>query len=450
MGLQQPIERHTLSWRSHRQLVPSKRRINPPWILVPSRHFLTVLSEHLGQRRDIEAARVRDGLIPRRRSYPELSNSPCKRVQKGTIARPEAIDPGGRLNIFRIFQRWLKELDGNARARKAVRGQRSAWGNPSSAEASSTLEKPVSTDIREAMRPSERGTSTTAVKALKWVNYEETAVVAGRNIGGMVYLGPDQSRGGFSATWRPTIVPTLPVAASGPDISRDSMPYWPGYSEITPNARAAYLDWLATGRSDRRYGVGHVFLYFYGLERRFFIALPDSHERRLIINEVDRLLQIYGDNRPVRRYFEVFLDTARASLAPDEDLKPRFWTAGYELPLGLRVALGCRASDDLTLDADWALNWYCAHPDYALKTAASRAYPEFQALFRILFAERYPVGMKIPLPKRTLRAQYQAASLEFEVGLEEYIGAVPDIPRITQPLNAAITLVEEATDSLDK
>ena len=120
------------------------------------------------------------------------------------------------------------------------------------------------------------------------------------------------------------------------------------------------------------------------------------------------------------------------------------------MPLGLRVALGRRAVEGLPLNADWALSWYCAHPDYALRTAASRAFPEFQALFSVLFAERYPAGMKIPLPKRTLRAQYQSASSEFEVGLEEYIGAVPDISRITQPLNAARTLVEEATDSLDK
>ena len=300
------------------------------------------------------------------------------------------------------------------------------------------------------MRPTQEATSTTTVTTLKWVNYEQSAVVAGRNIGGMVYLGPDLRQGALSATWKPTIVPTLPVAASGPDITGDGMPYWPSYSEIGPNSRAAYLDWLATGRSDRRYGVGHVFLYFYGLERRFFIDSSGPHERRIIIDEVDRLLQIYGDHRSVRRYFESFLDAAKVSLASDEELKPRFWTAGYELPLGLRVALGRRAGDGLPLNADWALSWYCAHPDYALRTAASRAFPEFQAIFRILFAERYPAGMKIPLPKRTLRAQYQSASSDFEVGLEEHIGAVPDISRITQPLNAARNLVEEATDSLDK
>ena len=354
------------------------------------------------------------------------------------------------MNIFRIFQRWLNELSGNARAGRAVRQQRRTRGSPPSAAPSSTLQKPVSTGTREVIRSYQEQTRTPAVTALKWVDYEEKAVVAGRNIGGMVYLGPDPRRGGLSAASRPTIVPTLPVAASGPDISGDGMPYWPGYSDISPSARAAYLDWLATGRSDRRYGVGHVFLYFYGLERRFFIDSPGPHERCIIIDEVDRLLQIYGDHRSVRRYFESFLDAARASLATDDELKPRLWTAGYELPLGLRVALGRRAGDGLPLNADWALSWYCAHPDYALRTAASRAFPEFRALFGILFAERYPAGMKMPLPKRTLRAQYQSASSEFEVGLEENIGAVPDISRITQPLNAARALVEEATNALDK
>ena len=355
------------------------------------------------------------------------------------------------MNIFRILQQWLNGLSGDARAGRDVRQRKRARDNPSSAAASSTLERPTSAGKREGMLPTQGATSTTAVTTLRWVNYEQSAVVAGRNIGGMVYLGPDRRQGALSATWKPTILPTLPVAASGPDITGDGMPYWPSYSEIGPNSRAAYLDWLATGRSDRRYGVGHVFLYFYGLERRFFIDSPDLYERRLIINEVDRLLQIYGDHRSVRRYFESFVDAARACLASDEELETKFWTtAGYELPLGLRVALGRMAADGLPMDADWALSWYCAHPDYALRTAASRAFSEFRALFRILFAERHPAGMKIPLPKRTLRAQYRAASSEFEVGLEEYIGAVPDISRITQPLNAARNLVEEATDSLDK
>ena len=274
--------------------------------------------------------------------------------------------------------------------------------------------------------------------------------MAGRNIGGMIYLGPEPRRGYAQTLARPVIVPNLAVAPSGADIPGDGMPYWPSYLEITPNARAAYLDWLASGRSDRRYGAGHVFLYFYGLERRFFIDSPDVHESRLIIDEVERLLQIYGDNRSVRHYFETFLDAAKVSMASHLDLKPTYSSTGYELPLGLRVAIGRRAANGQTLDADWALSWYSAHPEYPFRTAASRASSEFRALFRIIFAERYPSGMKMPVPKRTLRAQYRAASSEFDIGLDEYIGTVPDISRITQPLNEARTLIEEATDALDK
>ena len=274
--------------------------------------------------------------------------------------------------------------------------------------------------------------------------------MAGRDVGGMIYLGPHPSGGLSHRLSRPVIVPTLPVAPSGPDVSGNSMPYWPGYFDISPQARAAYLDWLASGRSDRRYGVGHVFLYFYGLERRFFIDSPESNERRMIIGEVERLVDVYGDNRSVHHYLEAFLDAANASMGADQELKPTYSTSGYELPLGLRVAIGRRAGSGQTLDADWALSWYYAHPDYTFRTAASRASSEFQALFRVLFAERYPSGLKIPLPKRTLRAEYRAASSEFEIGLDERIGTVPDISRISQPLNATRTLVEEATDALDK
>ena len=180
--------------------------------------------------------------------------------------------PWGQIEYFPNISAMAKRTGWQCQGRESRSGTEKGGGNPSSPAASSTLEKPASTGIREVIGDSQEYASTSAVTALKWVNYEETAVVAGRNIGGMVYLGPDQRRGGLSATWRPTIVPTLPVAASVPDISGDSMTYWPGYSEISPSARAAYLDWLATGRSDRRYGVGHVFLYFYGLERRFLLT----------------------------------------------------------------------------------------------------------------------------------------------------------------------------------
>ena len=351
------------------------------------------------------------------------------------------------LNIFRRIQQWFREYDNIAKASGTQRGQQGSVGikQPTKRGGASA---PVA--FPKVLKSSTSNSAAIPANSVRWVSHGETPVVAGRNIGGMIYLGTHQSVGGFHRGDSPFILPTLPVAGSRPNVSGDGMPYWPVYSDITPNDRAAYLDWLATGRSDTRYGVGYVFLYFYGLERRFFVDSPDLQERLQIICEVDRLLQIYGENRSVRRYFEVFLDAARMSLGSDGELEPRYSTAAYELPMGLRVAIGRKAGEGQSLDADWLLSWYFAHPDYTLRTAASRAFPEFHALFRELFSEQYPSGLKIPLPKRALRLQYHAASAEFAIDLEEYIGAVPDISRLTQPLNVARALVDDATDALDK
>jgi len=73
----------------------------------------------------------------------------------------------------------------------------------------------------------------------------------------------------------------------------DDLPYYPNYSQITPAARGAYLQWLATARDNPSTEIGLVFLYFYGLEYRLFqqSAIVDRNE---ILDEVERLLRIYG------------------------------------------------------------------------------------------------------------------------------------------------------------
>ena len=102
------------------------------------------------------------------------------------------------------------------------------------------------------------------------------------------------------------------------------------------------------------------------------------------------------------------------------------------------------------LRADWLLAWYSAHPEYSFRTPARRAQPEFRELFRLLFNEQYPNGLKVRASKRVLNAQYRASSGEFEVDLRRYIGDIPDISRLSQPLNAARKIVDEATRALDR
>ena len=266
----------------------------------------------------------------------------------------------------------------------------------------------------------------------------------------MIYLGSEPHRDSWKREGRAFIDPSLPVAKNGSDFSGESMPYWPSYEDISPQARATYLDWLAGGRSDKRVGPGYVFLHFYGIERRFFIDAPTREEKHLLVAEVRRLLDIYGDNHSVQGYLGVFLDAARIALEPAGDAEPLFEKSGYELPLGLRVAIGRMAKERQPLSADWLLGWYVAHPETRLRTPATRAFPEFRALFTLLFDDRFPEGLKIRTPKRIIPARYAAASGGFEVDLKRFLGDIPDISGTSKPLAVAGQLVAEVTGALEK
>ena len=288
---------------------------------------------------------------------------------------------------------------------------------------------------------------TTPRSAVRWIKPGGTSTVAGRKIGGMLYLG---SKDRWKREGGAVIDPGLPVAKNGIDYSGDGMPYWPSYRDINPRERATYLDWLAGGRSDKRIGPGYIFLYFYGLERRFFVDAPADEEKRVLVAETRRLLDIYGDNHSVRRYLGTFLDAAHIVLEPAGGIEPRFEKISYELPLSLRTAIGRMAKEGQPLSAAWLLGWYLAHPETQLRTPATRAFPEFKGLFALLFDDRYPQGLKIRTPKRILRARYTAASGAFEVDLNRFLGEIPDISSLSKPLNVAKILVEEATDALGK
>lgn len=284
--------------------------------------------------------------------------------------------------------------------------------------------------------------------SIRWIEPSGEATVAGRKVGGMIYLGSNPHEEEWGGD--PFIDPSLSVANAGGDVPGEHLSYWPRYCDLNPRQRASYLDWLAGGRLGRKYGVGYVFLYFYGLERRFFIDSPAENERRQLVAEVERLLNIYGEHNSVRRYLGNFLEVASIVLTSAGDAEPQFDLSRYELPLTTRVAIGRMVKAEQPLSADWLLSWFVGHSRHSLRTAAKRAFPEFQALFKLLFDERFPKGMKMRVPKRLLHDSYSSASGVFGFKLDQFIGDVPDISSISKPLNDANKIVEAATDELDK
>lgn len=299
-----------------------------------------------------------------------------------------------------------------------------------------------------------KATKRKATRRTGWVSSTENVVVGGREIGGMVYVGtpPRLNDYGYHDKCRAYIDPSLSVSRKGTDKSGSAMPYWPGYSEIPSQCRATYLDWLASGRSDPSYDPGYMFLYFYGLERRFIVDQTTDEERREILQEVRRLIDVYPENGSVQRYLGEFIQLAQISLNDAALHEPVFDYRGWELPLSLKMAIGARVGRGERLRADWVLSWLLCHPERRLRTPATRCADKFHALFRVRFDERFPDGLKVTKPRKLLKATYQAASSEFEGQLEPMMNGarVPDISGVRKPVEIAQEIADEVMDDLDK
>lgn len=287
-----------------------------------------------------------------------------------------------------------------------------------------------------------------------WVPNGQTVSVCGREIGGMVYVGtpPTMNRYGYGEKCRAYIDPSLPVARDGNDKDGQGMSYWPGYSSIPPESRATYLDWLAGGATDGSYNPGYMFLYFYGLERRFFVDDPSIEEKRELLLEARRLAQLYADNHSAQRYLGEFIEFAIVSTTEIGSIAPIFDNPGWDLPFSVKLAVGARLQRGETLDADWVLSWLLCHPERNLRTSAKRCRDEFLALFRLRFEQRFPAGMQVNKPRKSLQTRYQAASREFEGTVNPSIDGkpVPDISGLRKPIEIAQEVADEVMDDLDK
>ncbi|TAJ53887.1 MAG: hypothetical protein EPO54_01920 [Brevundimonas sp.] len=265
--------------------------------------------------------------------------------------------------------------------------------------------------------------------------------------GGMFYAG----HAGASAEWlneRSLADPSLQVSLSGADPLGSSLPYWPSYRDITPNARRSYLDWLAGGRVDP-VGIGYIFLFFYGLERRLFVDKA-FEEAESIIAEVARLRAAYGDNYSFDGYARRFLEAAelvRSGVVERPTLSPRMGNGEFEIPLPARRYLGARLAEQIPFDADDCLVWALCLPDTYLRTPGSRCFEELAVLWRLRFERRHPERLKVRAPKRRLTGQYRSASNAFELTLD--LGDLPDIGAVAAPLSGLRDLLSECQTDLE-
>jgi tellurite resistance protein len=337
------------------------------------------------------------------------------------------------------------------------------WVQTDAGRAAASAQEPVSVYSDTPVQRRNRVPAAPAgYGAATWIPPGHSVTVAGFSIpGGMVYVGTSL----LNPSGRPDpalIDPSKKVAAQGDYTARHLMGYWPSYSEISPEARHAYLQWLAGGREDPLADIGYVFLFLYGLERRAIVdgsgegdaAKTAEADNPAIAEEVRRLLTIYGErNGSFRRYANDFLTVVDLASFTDKLYSkpvPTF-TGGNELPLYLRLALGQCAVDKVPVPAALALAWVRMDPNIYLRTPATRCPEQFERLFQQKYAEMLKGGLLLTKNKTKLKFVYRAAS----AGLHEYgeikltFGETPDVAVLTGPVKKLQEVAEAATTELD-
>jgi len=287
-----------------------------------------------------------------------------------------------------------------------------------------------------------------------WIPADESTSVAGRDIGGMVYIGK-RFDGDFGKNSDSVIDPTLPVNQFTNHLqfgfSLGRIPW--RYCCMDPFKRAVYLEWLARGRSDQRFDDSYICLYLFGLERRFFLDSPSQKERQLILSEAERLLKTYR-GKYQNKYTEArlirFIQTALPITHTDNEIKSRFHNlrVGGKPSLDLSVAIKKFLDTNGSLNAEWNLVLYAMQPKNKFPAGTSRVFPEFKALFKHFFDQRFPNGLSIPMTNALIHPIYEAKEQRFSVDLSRYFGKVPDLTSIYELNEEVSKMVDQASEEL--
>ena len=247
----------------------------------------------------------------------------------------------------------------------------------------------------------------------RWVPAGESISVGPyRFDSGMVYF----TDGSSSLEEASLINARLPAGrpARGPEAE---LGYWSDYARITPNQRAAYLEWLANGRRDADPSVrnfGYLFLFFYGVERRLLV---DRGVESGAVRAIADLMQLYapfGKSCSLPSYTCQLLHFWGSGLGAEPYAK--FWPWVLDLP-SRHIA-----EDDLTLilanlfetrrnlPVEIAYEIATRHELAKRSTVLKRVPEEFLRLFQTRYNETYPDGLVLRRAKRDLRLEYRPAS----------------------------------------
>ncbi|WP_245841558.1 TerB N-terminal domain-containing protein [Paraburkholderia ribeironis] len=292
---------------------------------------------------------------------------------------------------------------------------------------------------------------------VRWVAAGESVDVGGTTItGGLFYIGVPKRGEANRGADACVVNPKATLARTTCDRSAGPNDYWLSYSTFSAEQRCAYVQWLASARSDPKLHRSFAMFYLYGLERRVLVdgmeGKVPKHEFETIAAELRRLRETYPEvlgSAYVDGMLEFISVHLTQPLRQYEQAPPPL-TNSFELPLSVRVAFGQAAIDRKPVPVEWALAWVFGDGMINKRTPAYRCGKEFKQLFERRYRERFRDGMKLSANKTKLKAPVSAAfSALHSVVYPEYITSLPDISAVSGPRKQLQELVFECTEALD-
>lgn len=225
------------------------------------------------------------------------------------------------------------------------------------------------------------------------------------------------------------------------------------YSALSPRQRFGYLQWLSQGREEPDCELWCVLLFLYGLERRLFIDGPRGRvtpeERKSIVLEVLRLLQIYGEKTILRRYFINMLAMEWGIFGDGAEIPPYLYSPGIS---GKEIfpAISARLADrGLPLPGETALQWLIHRPEGNIPPTA-RKHPElFRQLFLLRYSQKFEKGIPLHPGRTPLILEYQGANPSLGGILRIRVSNLQNPFVIRTPLQKIAALGEACAEELE-
>ena len=292
-----------------------------------------------------------------------------------------------------------------------------------------------------------------------WIPAGEIVNIKGYEINGMVYVGIPPDTTNFNSNKvelsKAYIDPSKNVSRTQLNNQGEFVPFAPSYSQIDSASRASYLNWLANGKADTSYSPSYFLMYFFGLERRYMLDNPPDEEKKLIVQEVKRILEIMPRRKlkPYLNHFLSFVEITQNTRTYCEDFTDE---VEGNLPFNLKAELGCVLAEEGRFTSSQMLEWFLNHNESRFGEAAEKYPDEFCELFKAKLDKRKSSGIKIVLhPNQKIAPlviEYYATSEEFvhNVGLKHKGNQVPDISDFKEPHNFVQKLADEVESSLSK